>query len=81
MKKTEFAIVGDNEQYSMCLICVLSSQKEAEKNLKRMLESPTNRDKLLIRGFSNLRIVTIPKSDCWWRYVYGIKKIGGYNGN
>jgi hypothetical protein len=34
--------------------------------LYRMLNNPTDNDKRIIRGHTNLRIEEVSEEDCWW---------------
>lgn len=66
----EYIIVGDTENYKDCLIVVCGADKElAETVLKRITENPTNNDKLLIRGYTNIRIEEITPEYCWWNDI------------
>ena len=66
----EYIIVGDTENYKDCLIVVCGADKElAETVLKRMKENPTNTEKLLIRGHTNIRIEEITPEYCWWNDI------------
>ena len=63
----EYIIVGDTENYKDCLIVVCGANEEhAETVLKRITENPTNNDKLLIRGHTNIRIEEVTPENCWW---------------
>lgn len=63
----DYVIVGDTERYEDCLVRVCFTLENVTKILDRMLNSPTDNDKKLMRGHSNLRIEEVPAKDCWWR--------------
>ncbi len=63
----EYIIKGDTERYEDCLLLVCGASKEnAENTLHRILNNPTDNDKRLIEGHSNLRIAEVDDKDCWW---------------
>lgn len=63
----QYIIIGDTENYNGCLICVVSGDiTQAENVLRRMLNNPTENDKRLMKGHSNLRIKAVEAKDCWW---------------
>lgn len=64
----EYIIVGDTKEYTGCLVYVIGSTsfEEAEQELNRMLNNPTENDKKLMEGHTNLRIKEVDKKDCWW---------------
>lgn len=64
---SDFIIIGDTKEFSDCLICVCGTEDNAKKTLERMRVNPTESDKLLIKGHTNLRIKEVQKEDCWWR--------------
>lgn len=69
MKDSDYIIVGDTEQYDGCLIYSCGKNKKSAENiLNRILTSPTESDKQLIKRYKNLRIKETPAEDCWWRY-------------
>lgn len=64
---TEYVIVGDTNNYNGCLIAVCGTNKDwADTVLNRMINAPTDNDKILCKGHANLRIEEIKKSNCWW---------------
>ena len=69
MKKTDYVIIGDTDEFQDCLICTCSNRKSAENTLERMLTNPTENDKRLMEGHRNLRIKEVPTEKCWWRNV------------
>lgn len=70
MANSDFIIIGDTEKYEGCLVCVAGdTQEKAEKELERMKNNPTEKDKRLIEGHTNLRIKEVPAENCWWRNV------------
>ncbi len=67
MGNVEYVIIGDTTKYKDCLVYVIGTSLEsAERVLNRMLTNPNENDKTLIRGYTNLRITAVNKSDCWW---------------
>jgi hypothetical protein len=63
----EYVIVGDTKEYKNCLIYVCGkSQENAEKILEGILNNPTENDKLVTKGHTNLRIEKVEDSECWW---------------
>ena len=69
MNNSDFIIVGDTER-GECLVYVSGRKREnAEEDLKRMLNNPTENDKRLMARHSNFRIKEVPVEDCWWRDV------------
>lgn len=63
----EYIIVGDTEKFEGCLVTVCRGGKEqAEAVLARMLTNPTENDKVLTNGHTNLRIETVEDKNCWW---------------
>ena len=67
MEKVEYIIIGDTEKYKDCLVCICGCKKEfANEVLERMISNPTDNEKRLIAGHSNLRIAEVPKERCWW---------------
>ena len=58
----EYVIVGDTKEYKGCLIYCCGNSKEAtEKTLNEVLSKKRYTDE-----FTNIRIRTVPKEDCWW---------------
>lgn len=67
----EYVIIGDTERYEGCLVCLCGTSFEyAKKVLNRMLNNPTENDKLLTIGHTNLRVEEVVSEDCWWN-IYG----------
>ena len=67
MSDVEYIIKGDTKEFNDCLICCCGKDKSrAEETLNRMVSNPTDSDKRLIAGHSNLRIAVVPKDKCWW---------------
>lgn len=65
--EVKYIIAGDTEQYKGCLILSCGSDKErAEQTLQRLLDDPDEHDKIMIEGYSNLRVEEAEKKDCWW---------------
>ena len=64
---SRFIIVGDTDQYEGCLVCTCGGDKHhAEVVLERMKNNPTENDKRIIKGHTNLRIKEVEQKDCWW---------------
>jgi len=64
---TEYVIMGDTERFNDCLVAVCGSDKDhAMKVLNRMINNPTENDKLLIKGHHNLRVQEVNSGECWW---------------
>ena len=67
----EYIIIGDTEEYNDCLVYVIGkSFEQAEQVLNRMINNPTDNDKKLIKGHTNLRIKKVNSEDCWWNKDY-----------
>lgn len=67
MEGEEYIIVGDTDEYKECLVMVgFRSKESTEKKIKQMLEDPTDNDKKLIEGHTNLRAKKVVSKDCWW---------------
>ena len=65
---SDYVIVGDTKNYDGCLVCVCgNSYRLAQQTLHRMLNSPTENDKKLMQGHSNLRVEEVPAKECWWQ--------------
>lgn len=65
---SDYVIVGDTKNYKGCLVCVCGTSYEfAKQTLYRMTNSPTESDKRLMQGHSNLSVEEVPDEDCWWR--------------
>ena len=63
----EYIIVGDTEDYKECLVATCGKSEEwANEVLQRMLNAPTENDKLLMRGHSNFKVKKVAGKDCWW---------------
>lgn len=66
-EEMKYIIVGDTEQYKGCLVMSCGSYKEnAERTLERLLSDPDEHDKIMIEGYSNLRVQEAEQKDCWW---------------
>lgn len=67
MSEFEYVIVGDTENYKGCIVYVCGvSEDRANEVLYRMMNNPTENDKVISKGHRNLRIERVPKEDCWW---------------
>lgn len=63
----EYVIIGDTEKYDDCLVYAIGESLERAKEiLNRILTNPTENDKHISNGMSNLRIEKVGKKDCWW---------------
>ena len=63
----EYLIVGDTKNYKDCLIYRCGDNREnAEKILNRLLNNPSNDDKIVSKGHFNIKIKKIDDSECWW---------------
>ena len=63
----EYIIIGDTENYKDCLVCVCgTSLNWANAELYRMLNNPTDNDKRLMQGHTNLRVKEVLAENCWW---------------
>lgn len=64
----EWTIIGDTEKYKNCLVSIGYPTKEAaEKAIHRMIHTPTENDKRLTAGHTNLRPFAEKDENCWWR--------------
>ena len=64
---SEYIIVGDTEKYKDCLVCPCGVSLDRAKGiLDRMINNPTENDKALSEGHTNLRIKEVPEESCWW---------------
>lgn len=64
----EYVIIGDTENYKDCLVCLCGTSFEhANKVLDKMLNNPTENDKKIMAGHTNLRVKEVSVDDCWWR--------------
>ena len=65
----EYIIVGDTEKYKDCLVCLCGvSLDRAKEILDRMINNPTESDKVISKGHTNLRIKEVSEKSCWWNY-------------
>lgn len=59
----------DEEETSSCLVLVCGkSLKGAKESLHRMINNPTENDKRLSAGLTNLKIKEVKDEDCWWNF-------------
>ena len=66
-EEVKYIIVGDTDQYKGCLVMSCGGYKEnAESTLERLLSDPDEHDKIMIEGYSNLRVEEADQKDCWW---------------
>lgn len=62
----EYVIVGDTER-GECLVYVGFKTKErAEQVIQQILTNPTENDKRVTKGHTNLRAKPVEDEDCWW---------------
>lgn len=64
----EYSIIGDTKNYKGCLVKVIKggTLEQAQEVLERMINAPTDNDKILMEGHFNLRIEEVPEKDQWW---------------
>lgn len=68
---TEYIIVGDTKDYAECLVYVCGGDRSvAEEYLQRILTNPTDTDKKITEGMTNLRVVEAPEKEQWWNDPY-----------
>ena len=63
---SRYIIVGDAGKYEGCLIRSCASKDNAEQTLERMLSDPTDNDKKMMEGHTNIRIEEVTSDKCWW---------------
>lgn len=69
MNNGDWVIKGDTNLYNDCLISVCGRDENvAKKALSRMLNTPTDNDKKIMKDHINLRIELVKPENCWWRY-------------
>ena len=69
MAKVEYIIIGDTPRFNDCLVALCGNDKAwAERVLDRMQNNPTENDKIISKGHTNLRIKEVESKDCWWNY-------------
>lgn len=67
MSDTEYNIVGDTKGYKGCLILTCGKSEERANNvLRRMLANPSESDKVMLKGYTNLRVEKVDGGKCWW---------------
>lgn len=67
MSNAEYNIVGDTKDYKGCLIVTCGkSEERAKETLNRLLTNPTKSDRMMIKGYANLRIEKVDGDGCWW---------------
>lgn len=67
MSNTEYNIVGDTKDYKGCLIATCGKSKErANEVLRHLLANPSENEKMMMKGYTNLRIEKIDGGKCWW---------------
>lgn len=68
-----FIVVGDTSEFKDCLVSTFNgkwTEEEARKVLERMINAPTENDKLLTKGHTNLRLKKTEPKDEWWNYPF-----------
>ena len=64
----EYIIVGDTKNYKGCLVYLAGNSLDlANQVLERMQNNPTDNDKRLMVGHTNLRVEEVKPEDCWWK--------------
>lgn len=67
MSGAEYNIVGDTKDYKGCLIMTCGkSEERAKEVLDRFLTNPTESDKMMVKGHTNIRIEKTGGGECWW---------------
>lgn len=67
MGNIEYNVVGDTEDYKGCLIPTCgTSEERAKEVLNLLLANPTESDKMMMKGHTNLRIEKVEGGKCWW---------------
>lgn len=67
MSNAEYNIIGDTKDYKGCLIMTCGkSEERAKETLSRLLANPKERDKMMIKGHTNLRIEKVDSDSSWW---------------
>lgn len=67
MSNTEYNIVGDAGDCKGCLILICGTSGERAKEvLNRLLTNPTESDKMMMKGHTNIRIEKVGDDKCWW---------------
>ena len=67
MSDYEYIIVGDADGYKECLVYTCGTKDNAERVLERIKNNPTDSDKHILKGYSNLKVKKVHKDSCWWR--------------
>ena len=63
----QYIIVGDTDKNKECLVCICGSNEDkAKERLTQMLTNPSDSDKHIMAGHSNLRVMEVKREDCWW---------------
>lgn len=67
MSNAEYNIVGDTKDYKGCLIATCGkSEERAKEALNRLLTNPSESEKMMMKGYTNLRIEKVDGDKCWW---------------
>lgn len=67
MSNAEYNIVGDTKDYKGCLVLTCGkSEERANEVLRRLLTNPTESDKVVLKGYTNLRVEKVDGDKCWW---------------
>lgn len=64
----QYIIKGDSKNFKNCLVFVIGhcTEEYAKSVLNRVKNNPTDNDKRVTKGLSNLRIEEVTEEDCWW---------------
>ena len=67
--KGDYIIIGDTTLTKDCLVCICGNKYEhAYATWNRITKNPTEKDKNIIKGYTNFRIRYVDFKDCWWNY-------------
>lgn len=67
MSNEEYNIVGDTKNYKACLILACGkSEERAKEVLNRLLANPPENERMMMKGYTNLRIEKTDCCKCWW---------------
>ena len=65
---SEYIIEKKKKKFGECLVYICGTKENAEKVLDRMINNPTENDKVISEGHTNLRIKEVEEKSCWWNY-------------
>lgn len=67
MSNAEYNIIGDTKDYKGCLVLTCGkSEERAKEVLNRLLANPSENEKIMMKGYTNLRIEKVDGGKCWW---------------